>query len=77
MRNIELLRSIQHGNLDALPWQQASLRTIQKVMGVGNLWDTLFLFQPLQTADPPSIHRLDWRLDEDLADLEARIQVRE
>ena len=77
MRNIELLRCIQQGNLDALPWQQASPRAIQKLMGIGNLWDTLFLFQPLQPPDPASIQGLDWRFDDDLANLEARIQVRE
>ena len=77
MRNIELLRTIQQGNLDALPWQQASPRAIQKLTGIENLWDTLFLFQPLQPADPPLIQGLDWRFDDDLANLEAKIQVRE
>ncbi|KIM49051.1 hypothetical protein M413DRAFT_438219 [Hebeloma cylindrosporum] len=74
MRNIELLRSIQQGNLDALPWQQASLRAIQKLVGVGHLWDTLFLFQPLQSAATLSIQGADWRFDDDLANLDSRIQ---
>ncbi|KAF9464762.1 peptide synthetase [Collybia nuda] len=46
MRNSELLKSIHQSNIDALPWQQASLRSIQKKLGVSSIWDSLFLFQP-------------------------------
>lgn len=45
LQNIEFLRSIHQGNLDALQWQQASPRAIQKALGIDKLWDSLFLFQ--------------------------------
>lgn len=48
MTNDELLKSIHQDNVDALPWQHASLRSIQKELGIARLWDSLFLFQPLQ-----------------------------
>ncbi|KAG6917971.1 NRPS [Tephrocybe rancida] len=56
LRNIDLLRSIHKLNVDALPWQHTSLRSIHHKMGVSRLWDSLFLFQPrfetASTNDP-------------------------
>ncbi|KAG5652249.1 NRPS protein [Sphagnurus paluster] len=46
--NAELLRSIHDFNVEALPWQHASLRLIQKRLCISRLWDSLFVFQPLQ-----------------------------
>ncbi|KAG6866968.1 NRPS [Blastosporella zonata] len=56
LSNIDLLRSIHKLNVDALPWQHVSLRSIQRKLGVSSLWESLFLFQPrIETntvADP-------------------------
>ncbi|KAJ3563111.1 hypothetical protein NP233_g9148 [Leucocoprinus birnbaumii] len=43
--NIDLLRKIHEDNVDALPWQQASLRAIQRQLGLESLWDNIFSFQ--------------------------------
>ncbi|CUA72232.1 hypothetical protein RSOLAG22IIIB_00897 [Rhizoctonia solani] len=42
----DLLRGIQHANNEALSYQHASLRSIQRGLGVKALIDALFLFQP-------------------------------
>ncbi|KAG6845337.1 NRPS [Tephrocybe sp. NHM501043] len=55
LRNIDLLRSLHKFNVDALPWQHTSLRSIQRKLGVSRLWESLFLFQPRMsgiTAEP-------------------------
>ncbi|KAF5380902.1 hypothetical protein D9615_004009 [Tricholomella constricta] len=61
VRNIELLRSIHEYNVDALPWQHASLRSIQRKLGISRLWDSLFLFQPLESNEelPDSLWTFD------------------
>ncbi|KAG1878019.1 hypothetical protein DFJ58DRAFT_835671 [Suillus subalutaceus] len=47
--NRDLLRSIHANNLAALEWQHISLRDIQAETGLFNLWDSIFVFQPLQS----------------------------
>ncbi|KAG2158199.1 uncharacterized protein EDB93DRAFT_1077366 [Suillus bovinus] len=47
--NRDLLRSIHANNLAALEWQHASLRDIQSETGLFDLWDSIFVFQPLQS----------------------------
>ncbi|KAL0578432.1 Non-ribosomal peptide synthetase [Marasmius crinis-equi] len=44
--NKQLVRSIHEWNTSGLPWQHASLRSIQRQLGTSNLFDTLFLYQP-------------------------------
>lgn len=51
MRNDDILKSIHDTNVAALPWQQASLRDIQRHLGISSLWDSLFLFQPLESTE--------------------------
>jgi len=59
MKYIDLLRFIHQANLDSLPWQQASLRAIQKVLKVDSLWDSLFLFQHSEDAHSEDAHSED------------------
>ncbi|KAG2111633.1 uncharacterized protein F5147DRAFT_93647 [Suillus discolor] len=47
--NRDLLRSIHANNLAALEWQHASLRDIQSETGLFELWDSIFVFQPLKS----------------------------
>lgn len=47
--NRDLLRYIHANNLAALEWQHASLRDIQAETGLFDLWDSIFVFQPLQS----------------------------
>ncbi|KAH9484356.1 NRPS [Psilocybe cubensis] len=70
-RNIELLKSIHQSNLDALQWQQASARAIQKVLGVENLWDSLFLFQQAASYSG-SNSKISWAFDEEIIVDEAK-----
>ncbi|KAG9127508.1 Non-ribosomal peptide synthetase [Ceratobasidium sp. 392] len=42
----DLLRRIQRSNNESLPYQHASLRSIQRELGAKSLTDALFLFQP-------------------------------
>ncbi|TFK42523.1 peptide synthetase [Crucibulum laeve] len=51
MRNIDVLRSIHDANVDVMPWQQASLRSIHKELCSESLWDSLFLFQPEEISE--------------------------
>ncbi|KAJ3856653.1 hypothetical protein EV368DRAFT_78489 [Lentinula lateritia] len=44
--NQKLVRDIHRSNNDGLPWQHASLRSIQQQLKFGSLFDTLYLFQP-------------------------------
>ncbi|KAJ3918621.1 hypothetical protein F5877DRAFT_78832 [Lentinula edodes] len=44
--NQQLVRDIHRSNNDGLPWQHASLRSIQRQLNLGSLFDTLFLYQP-------------------------------
>ncbi|KAF5368041.1 hypothetical protein D9758_004463 [Tetrapyrgos nigripes] len=50
--NKQLMRSMHEWNNDGLTWQHASLRAIQRQLGIPNLLDTLFLFQPDGGASP-------------------------
>ncbi|KAJ3517178.1 hypothetical protein NLJ89_g674 [Agrocybe chaxingu] len=71
MRNIDLLRLIHEFNLEALPWQQASLREIQKALGVNKICDSLFLFQ-MGKAEQNEV-RL-WAFDDNVTDRDVQIQ---
>ena len=42
-----LLEQVHRSNLEVSSWQQASLRSVQKALGLDSLWDCLFTFQPL------------------------------
>ncbi|KAF8341217.1 uncharacterized protein EI90DRAFT_1704265 [Cantharellus anzutake] len=49
--NKDMVRTVHQFNIAAIPWQHASLRTVQKRIGVSNICDTLFLFQPNVTEE--------------------------
>ncbi|KAF9257797.1 hypothetical protein L218DRAFT_85650 [Marasmius fiardii PR-910] len=55
--NRQLVRTIHDWNTSGLPWQHASLRSIQRHLGASKLFDTLFLYQPHSeaTTDEPKI----------------------
>jgi len=78
MKYIDLLRFIHQANLDSLPWQQASLRAIQKVLKVDSLWDSLFLFQHSEDAhseDAEAEHNSIWHSEEYATEEGIDIQV--
>ncbi|OBZ75802.1 Nonribosomal peptide synthetase 2 [Grifola frondosa] len=50
MSNELLLRTVHEANVAAIPWHHASLRSIQHRLGVSDLWDSIFVFQPLLEA---------------------------
>lgn len=72
MRNRELLKSIYTNNVAAMPWQQASLREIQRDLSLSPLWDSLFLFQPLESTDSDLKPIWEFEVGEEE---EAKIQV--
>ncbi|KAG8928334.1 Non-ribosomal peptide synthetase [Tulasnella sp. 418] len=45
MTNMTLLKSIHLNNTEALSWQHASVRSIQRALQLESLFDTLFLYQ--------------------------------
>ncbi|GAB1517179.1 Non-ribosomal peptide synthetase [Rhizoctonia solani] len=51
----DLLRGIQGANNEGLSYQHASLRSIQRELGVRALIDALFLFQPDTVHNPTSL----------------------
>jgi len=73
MKYIDLLRFIHQANLDSLPWQQASLRAIQKVLKADSLWDSLFLFQ--HSEDAEAEHNSIWHFEEYATEEGIDIQV--
>lgn len=70
MRNVEILESIHSSALESLEWQHASLRSIQRKLGLSSLWDSTFLFQPLQDEAESSL----WK-PEQLFQEQVEIQV--
>ncbi|KAJ8078433.1 Non-ribosomal peptide synthetase [Marasmius tenuissimus] len=55
LTNRQLVRALQGWNTTGLPWQHASLRSIQRQLECPNLFDTLFLYQPhseVKVEDP-------------------------
>lgn len=60
MNNRELLQSIHHANVSALPWQHVSLRVVQGALRLHGLLSSLFLFQPWR----PRVHSHVWTLHE-------------
>ncbi|RPD66154.1 peptide synthetase [Lentinus tigrinus ALCF2SS1-7] len=48
--NRELLKRLHNANIASMPWQHASLRSIQRELGLSNLWDSLFVYQPKQES---------------------------
>ena len=70
-KNIDLVRAIHKQNTAAHNWQHASLREIQRKLGLSSLWDAIYVFQPIMEEDK---HEL-WSFD-DSEDEIAKIQVR-
>lgn len=50
MHNRDLLKRLHDANIASMPWQHASLRSIQRELGLSNLWDSLFVYQPKQES---------------------------
>ncbi|KAI0780914.1 hypothetical protein BD413DRAFT_608137 [Trametes elegans] len=62
MTNKALLKRVHEANISSMPWQHASLRSIQRQLGVSNLWDSIFVFQPQQESLVTQPDRL-WAFD--------------
>ncbi|KAH9854247.1 hypothetical protein C2E23DRAFT_820117 [Lenzites betulinus] len=62
MTNKALLRTLHESNITSMAWQHASLRAIQRRLGISNLWDSIFVFQPKQESLESDSHRL-WNFD--------------
>ncbi|KAH9946102.1 uncharacterized protein BXZ73DRAFT_72945 [Epithele typhae] len=60
--NKELLQQVHDHNITCLRWQHASLRSIQREVGVSDLWDSLFVFQPKGEAQQ-SEQAAPWMFD--------------
>ncbi|KAI0362122.1 hypothetical protein OH77DRAFT_1416339 [Trametes cingulata] len=60
--NKSVLREVHAENVASMAWQHASLRSIQRRLGVSNLWDSIFVFQPKQEALESEDGRL-WTFD--------------
>ncbi len=75
MTNIQFLRKIHQANLDALPYQQAAIRAIQKILKADTLWDSLFLFQSAENQPRSEDSSQIWTFDENSGDSDAKIQV--
>lgn len=73
MQNIQLIRSIHRRNQKSLEWQHASLRSIQRQLGKGTIWDVIFIFQPSLDSDINNGQSL-WQFD-DSEDEIAKLQV--
>ena len=71
MKNIDLVRGIHKQNTAAHNWQHASLRSIQRKLGLSSLWDAIFVFQPLIEEDK---HEL-WAFDDSENEI-AKVQVK-
>ncbi|KAG6851029.1 NRPS [Arthromyces matolae] len=72
-RNVDVLRLIHRHNVDALPWQHASLRSIQRAMSMTSLWDSIFVFNPSRGTQR-NLASL-WSLDEEVGtDSDRQIQ---
>ncbi|KJA27343.1 hypothetical protein HYPSUDRAFT_63026 [Hypholoma sublateritium FD-334 SS-4] len=74
IQTIQFLRNIHQANLDALPYQQAATRAIQKALKVDALWDTLFLFQSVENQPRAEDCAKIWTFDENSGDKDAKIQ---
>ncbi|OJT03537.1 Nonribosomal peptide synthetase 2 [Trametes pubescens] len=62
MDNRSLLKEIHKSNIASMSWQHASLRSIQRKLGVSNLWDSIFVFQPKQESLESESNRV-WAFD--------------
>ncbi|KAI0374911.1 hypothetical protein BV20DRAFT_961134 [Pilatotrama ljubarskyi] len=60
--NKSVLRQVHVENVAGMAWQHASLRSIQRRLGVGNLWESIFVFQPKQEGLDSQANRL-WTFD--------------
>ncbi|KAI0336556.1 hypothetical protein GY45DRAFT_411925 [Cubamyces sp. BRFM 1775] len=60
--NKELLKHVHKANVDSMAWQHASLRSIQRQLGVSSLWDSIFVFQPRQESLEAETNSL-WTFD--------------
>ncbi|KAL0946575.1 hypothetical protein HGRIS_012777 [Hohenbuehelia grisea] len=66
MLNIDLLRHIHQFNVDSQLWQQASLRDVQKALGVERLWDLLlnYIWLEAEQDEQDAFWRFDTAEDE-------------
>lgn len=77
MDNKSLLKEIHESNVASMSWQHASLRSIQRKLGVSNLWDSIFVFQPKQESLESESNRL-WTFDvSEAEDISVHVSTRE
>ncbi len=77
MDNRSLLKEIHKSNIASMSWQHASLRSIQRKLGVSNLWDSIFVFQPKQESLESESNRV-WAFDVNEAeDISVHVSTRE
>ena len=69
---MELVRLIQAQNVEGQKWQHASLRSIQRELGLVTLWDCLYVFQPIQDDESDNLDL--WQFDDSEEEI-AKIQV--
>lgn len=48
--NKAVLKQVHQHNIASMAWQHASLRSLQRRLGVSSLWDSIFVFQPRQES---------------------------
>ncbi|KAI9064453.1 hypothetical protein FKP32DRAFT_1591881 [Trametes sanguinea] len=48
--NKAVLKHVHQHNIASMAWQHASLRSLQRRLGVSSLWDSIFVFQPRQES---------------------------
>ena len=71
--NKELLKHVHQANVDSMAWQHASLRSIQRQLGVSSLWDSIFVFQPRQESLEAETNSL-WTFDvEDVEQISVQV----
>ncbi|CAL1704680.1 unnamed protein product [Somion occarium] len=72
LSNLDLTKIVHANNIDALPWQHASLRAIHQALAVAELWDSLFVFQPAQPSHLSGAPI--WEFDTSEEEIDANIQ---
>ena len=74
--NAEFLKIIQANGAEALSWEHASLRSIQRKLGANSrLWDALFVFQPSALSQTENILQFDNSITGERLDVQYPLNV--
>ncbi|KAI0798002.1 hypothetical protein C8Q75DRAFT_862185 [Abortiporus biennis] len=65
LSNAAILSAMHRHNVDRLPWQHVSLRAIHQALKITQLWDSLFVYQTKQEAEPASEALWTFEVNED------------